>query len=146
MWLYKNQPIENLDQIPEGSLAFIYQITNLIDNRIYIGRKMLSSNRKSKLTKKDKLLPENSRKRFKRVVKETDWLNYWGSCQELKTDVANLGKENFRREILVFTTTKTDTSFYEMYFQIKMEVLFTNSYNGHLANTKFFKGKVGDLR
>ena len=107
---------------------------------------MLSSNRKSKLTKKDKLLPENSRKKFKRVVKETDWLNYWGSCQELKTDVANLGKENFKREILVFTTTKTDTSFYEMYFQMKNDVLFTNSYNGHLANTKFFKGKVGDLR
>ena len=55
MWIY-NQ--ETNFEIPNDSIGFIYQITNLLDGRIYIGRKMLSSNRKAKLTKKDKLLPE----------------------------------------------------------------------------------------
>jgi Zn-dependent peptidase ImmA (M78 family) len=139
MWSYQNnQEFE----IPENAIGYIYLITNLLSNRIYIGRKMLSSNRKVRLTKKEKLLPENKRKTFKRVVKETDWKLYWGSSDDLKTDIKLLGEENFKREILLFTTNKTDTSFYEMYFQIKEDVLFIDSYNKHIANTKFYKGKI----
>jgi len=141
MWQYQNQPIENLEQIPENVLGFIYRITNLIDNRIYIGRKALSSNRKATLTKKEKLLPENKRKRFKRVIKETDWKEYWGSSDELKSDIERLGKVNFKREILLFCTTKSDVSFFELHYQIKEDVLFTNSYNKNILG-KFFKGKI----
>lgn len=141
MWIY-NQ--ETNFEIPENALGFIYQITNLIDGRIYIGRKMLSSNRKAKLTKKDKLLPENKRKKFKRVVKETDWKDYWSSCDELKRDVQRLGQDKFKREILCFCSTKSDMTFRELYFQITKEVLFIDSYNGHVAS-KFFKGKVNEI-
>lgn len=142
MWLYKNKELET---IPDNAIGFIYKITNLLDGRIYIGRKMLSSNRKVRLGKKEKLLPENKRKTFKRVVKETDWKEYWSSSEELKADVKRLGESNFKREILVFTSTKTDTSFYELYYQVKLDVLFVKSYNNHIANTKFFKGKVNNL-
>lgn len=143
MWQY-NQ--ETNFEIPDGAIGFVYRITNLTNNQIYIGRKMLSSNRKAKLTKKDKLLPENKRKKFKRVVKETNWKDYYGSCDELNLDVERLGKENFKREILCFCFTKTDISFRELYYQIKHEVLFSNSYNSHIANTKFFKGKVNEIK
>ena len=145
MWIYNLQKIETIDDIPQGSIAYIYKITNLTNGKIYIGRKMLSSNRKTRLTKKEKLLPENKRKTFKRVIKETDWLSYWGSNDELKKDVKDLGEHNFVREILCFCSTKMDTSFYEMFFQMKYNVLFENSYNGHIANTKFFKGKINKL-
>lgn len=141
MWQY-NQ--ETNFEIPENALGFIYQITNLLDDRIYIGRKMLSSNRKTKLTKKDKLLVENKRKKFKRVIKETDWRDYWSSCDELKRDVQSLGQDKFKREILCFCDSKMDMTFRELYFQVKFEVLFTNSYNGHIAS-KFFKGKVKSI-
>lgn len=130
---------------PEDAIGYIYLITNLLDNRIYVGRKMLSSNRKVRLTKKEKLLPENKRKTFKRVIKSTGWENYWGSSEDLLADVKLLGENKFKREILLFTTDKTSTSFYEMYFQIKYDVLFAPSYNKHIANTKFFKGKVSPL-
>jgi len=141
MWQY-NQ--ETNFEIPENALGFIYQITNLLDGRIYVGRKMLSSNRKTKLTKKDKLLVENKRKKFKRVIKETDWRDYWSSCDELKRDVRALGQDKFKREILCFCDSKMDMTFRELYFQVKFEVLFSNSYNGHIAS-KFFKGKVKSI-
>lgn len=142
MWIYNKT---NNFEIPENSIGFIYQITNKIDNRTYVGRKMLTSNRKKVLTNKEKLLPENKRKKFKRDIKETDWKTYWGSSIDLKNDIKILGADNFQREILLFCQTKTDISFYETYFQIKKDVLFIPSYNNHIANTKFFKGKVTPL-
>jgi len=144
-WTHQTTKIETIDQIPESAIAFIYLITRLSDGKFYVGRKMLSSNRKVRLTKKEKLLPENKRKTFKRVIKETDWKDYWGSSKELLEDIKLLGKESFKREILCFLENKTDTSFYEMFYQMKMNVLFENSYNGHIANTKFFKGKISQL-
>jgi hypothetical protein len=142
MWTYQNN---QSFEMPDNALGYIYCITNKLDNKIYIGRKLLVSNRKKTLTKKEKLLPENKRKKFKREIKETDWKNYWGSSDELKRDIEQRGQENFSREILMFCSTLTDVSFYETYFQIKYDVLFCNSYNRHIANTKFFKGKVNKL-
>ena len=106
---------------------------------------MLLSNRKKKLTIKEKALEGNSRKKFKREIKSTNWENYWGSNDELLNDVKELGEDKFKREILIFTSNKTDTSFWEMAIQIKEDVLFKNSYNRHIANTKFFKGKVSEI-
>lgn len=142
MWTYKNS---TLFDIPDGAIGYIYLITNNLDNRIYIGRKMLTSTRKKVLSKKEKLLPENSRRKFKRETKETNWQNYWGSCAELTEDIKRLGQKNFTREILCFLNTKTDVSYYETWYQIKYDVLFEPSYNRHIANTKFFKGKVTRL-
>lgn len=144
MWTYKNQPIQSIDEIPPDTLGFIYRITHE-NGKFYIGRKILSSNRKVKLTKKEKLLPENKRKTFKRVIKETDWKTYWGSNDELKADIKRFGEDKFTREILCFCTTKTDVSFYEMYFQVKLDVLFENAYNNHIANTKFFRGRINEV-
>ena len=36
MWLYNNELIET---IPEGMVGFVYLITNLTNNRKYIGKK-----------------------------------------------------------------------------------------------------------
>lgn len=142
MWNHNNtQQFE----VPESAIAFIYKITNLTNDKFYIGRKMLLSNRKKKLTLKEKAVEGNSRKKFKREIKSTNWENYWGSNDELKEDIKLLGEDKFKREILVFLTNKTDTSFWEMAIQIKEDVLFKNSYNRHIANTKFFKGKVSEI-
>lgn len=92
MWTYNNTTDFS---IPDNVIGYIYRVTNLLDNRIYIGRKMLSSNRKVRLTKKEKLLPENKRKTFKRVIKETDWKDYWGSSDDLKTDAKLFGEDKF---------------------------------------------------
>jgi len=143
MWTYKNQPVETIPS--ETTLGFIYKITNLKTGKFYIGRKLMITTGKVPLTKKEKLLPENRMRKMKKITRETDWKKYWGSSIELKSDVGLLGEQSFTREILCFCDNKTDMSFYETYFQIKMDCLFNDTYNRHIANTKFFKGKVNKL-
>lgn len=143
MWTYKSQTVF---EIPESAIGFIYRITNSITGKFYIGRKMLLSNRKKRLTKKEKLITENKRKTFKREIKSTDWKEYWGSSVELKEDITVFGKGSFSREILFFCDNKTDISFWETAVQIKEDVLFRETYNRHIANTKFYKNKVTNIQ
>ena len=76
----------------DGSLigdnwGFVYEITNLVNQRRYIGRKYFWQKRKPKGGKR-------------RVTSESDWKRYYGSCPELKDDIKKFGKENFSRTIL----------------------------------------------
>lgn len=88
--------------------GFVYLITNLINNRRYVGRKNLWSFRKVQGKRN-------------RVRKESDWKKYYGSSDELKEDIKRLGKENFSREILSLHKTKGKTNFAET------EALFKNN-------------------
>ena len=80
--------------------GFVYCITNLQSGRKYIGRKYFSQRRK----------PRGSKRR---VTSESDWKKYYGSSDELKSDVKRLGKENFKREIISLHTTKGQVNFEE---------------------------------
>ena len=44
LWYYNDEPV---DELPEGTVGFVYLITNLTNNRKYIGKK-LASFRKTK--------------------------------------------------------------------------------------------------
>ena len=59
----------------------------------------------------------------KRVKYESDWRTYWSSSDELKKDVAELGEENFRREIIHFCLNKGSASYFEAKEQFLNEVL-----------------------
>lgn len=142
-WYYKKKKL-NLEDIPVDAYAFIYLITSK-DGKIYVGRKVLNFCRKKKLTKKEKLLPGNARKKYKIECNESNWQQYYGSSDDLQLDIVTFGEKYFKREILLFTFNKTDTSFYELYFQIKYNVMFVDSYNRHLACTKFYKSKITNL-
>jgi hypothetical protein len=41
----------------------------------------------------------------RRVTSESNWKQYYGSSDELKRDIRDFGRENFRREILSLHTT-----------------------------------------
>ena len=43
---------------------------------------------------------ENPKEVKRRITSESDWKRYFGSSEELKQDIRDLGKENFRREII----------------------------------------------
>ena len=84
-WLYKGEPFTT-DDI--GDLfGFVYCITNLCTGKQYIGRKYFWQKRKPKGGKR-------------RVTSESDWKRYYGSSAELKHDIKEMGRENFRREII----------------------------------------------
>lgn len=72
--------------------GFVYKITCSITSRSYIGRKYFWQKRKPRPT-------AGSTKR-RRVTSESNWKNYYGSCDELKADVKKYGRDAFIREIL----------------------------------------------
>ena len=81
MWLYKNEVINSIDKMPDGTYGFIYQVTHLPSNRKYIGKKVLYFERNVKLGKKELEIIKEERKSKgiggrapakKKVVKESD--------------------------------------------------------------------------
>ena len=57
-------------------------------------------------TSKEVLLPEEKPRGGKRrVTSESDWKRYYGSSDELKRDIREIGRTSFRREILSLHTT-----------------------------------------
>ena len=119
-WKYND---EDFVDAPKGIEGFVYLITNLTNNRKYIGKKSFWTRRKDKKT-------------GRRKTKESDWKNYFGSCDELKEDVKKIGKEHFLREILYLCPHKKSMSYYETYEQFNRNVLLSEDYyNTNIGGT-----------
>jgi len=117
--------------------GFVYRITNLVNGHDYIGRKYFNTVRKLK--------PLMGFKRKRKVTKETDWKEYWGSSKRLTEDIEKLGKENFKREIICLCETRGDTNYMEAKIQFDEEVLLNpENYNGIIA-IKLGYGSVKNL-
>ena len=97
-WTYMERTFDSIDV--GDYFGFVYLITNLTNQRQYIGRKYFWSFR----------TPKGKRRKVKQ---ESDWKKYYGSCPELKEDVKKFGNENFKREILSLHETKGRTNFEE---------------------------------
>jgi len=123
MWIYQNQPIE---EIPQGIVGFVYIITNLITGKKYIGKKLFLH---SKTTYKTIKLKNGSKKKKRiRSKVESNWVTYYGSSINLTADIELLGKENFKREILHFCKSKASTTYLELREQIDQRVLESDDY------------------
>jgi len=121
-WLFESKEIEVL---PEDCVGFVYLITNLTNNRKYIGKKLA----RFKTSKP----PLKGRKNRRRGTKESDWREYYGSNDELNKDIEQLGTENFRREILYYCNSKAECSYIEAREQFRHKVLESQEYyNGHI--------------
>lgn len=141
MWFYKDSPVTEIADMPEDVCGFIYKITNLQTGKIYIGKKILLSNRKKKLTKKElaELEPKRGKKpTFKRDIQESNWKSYYGSCKPLLEEIKVKGELEFRREILRFCKTKKQLSYWEVHYQCLHNVLIEDTYNDNILS-KFFR-------
>ena len=107
-WTYKHNII---DKLPADCIGFVYEITNLLNGRKYIGKKLAKFTRSQSRIVKLK----NGTKKKRRIKTQTDsdWQDYWGSSKELKQDILEYGVNNFRREILHFCSTKAICSYLE---------------------------------
>lgn len=127
-WTYKNTLVETL---PEECIGFVYLITNVISGRKYIGKKLAKF---SKTTYKTVKLKNGTKKKKKiRGKIDSDWRDYYGSSPELSKDIAELGAENFTREILFYCQSKSECSYIEAREQFSRRVLESKDYyNGHI--------------
>ena len=121
-WTYKGDIVE---EVPEGIVGFVYQITNTTNCRMYIGKK-LAEFKKAKP-------PLKGRINKRRYTVESDWKDYFGSSDALTEDVVKLGKDKFTREILFYCKSRAELSYIEAREQFARKVLETDDYyNGHI--------------
>lgn len=144
MWFYKGQVIKEIGEFPENTYGFIYKITRIEDGKFYIGRKNLYSERTKALTKKE--LSEHTGKgkkpTKKKVIAESDWKDYYGSEASLKTEVKQIGKGAFKREVLHLCTHKKQMTYQELRHQILQGCLESdNCFNGNILG-KFWKKDI----
>ena len=128
-WLFESKTIEVL---PEDCVGFVYVITNNTTGRKYIGKKLAKF---SKTTYKTVKLKNGKKKRKKTRGKiESDWQTYYGSNEQLNKDIAELGSDNFTREILFYCTSKAACSYIEAREQFNHRVLESDDYyNGQIV-------------
>ena len=130
MWFYENKKV---NELPESCVGFVYQITNAINGRMYIGKKLAKFKRSR--------APLKGRRNKRRYKVESDWQDYYGSSDDLTIDIKRLGAENFKREILFYCKSKSELSYVEAREQFARKVLESNDYyNGHIRVRVHGKG------
>lgn len=128
-WIYKSLPID--ESVLGDYIGFVYCITNVVDNRKYIGKKLLKFKR-TKMIKGKK----------KKILTDSDWKKYWGSNKHLIADVQELGEDNFIREILVLCKSKGECNYFESKYQFDLKVLESDDYYNEWIVSKIHKSHI----
>ena len=130
-WTYKNTTFTS-DDI-DNFFGFVYCITNKQNGRQYIGRKYFWKFR-------------TPRGKKRKVKSESDWKKYYGSSEELKEEIEQLGRQNFSRVMLSLHKTAGKTN-YEETKQLFINGVLTESldngtpkyYNSNILSRYFRK-------
>lgn len=126
-WFYNETEV---DELPEGTIGFVYIITNLTNGKKYVGKKLGTFTKTKRIVKL-----KNGAKAVKKIREksDSDWRTYYGSCAILKSDIENLGIENFHREIIYFCRSKAACSYLEAKLQFQYNVLESDDwYNNNI--------------
>ncbi len=123
-WKYRGKIINSIEDIkglnlPFVVIGFVYEVQYNPTGEKYVGKKVLSFNRK--------LPPLKGKKRPRRVVKESDWKSYCGS-----------------NKILQFCSSKKQLTFYETLWQFNKKVLEDAKYLNENILGKFYKKDLLD--
>ena len=138
-WYFNNVLVD--EETVYEYVGFVYNITNLVTGKKYIGKKLFTK-AKTKQVKGKK----------KRVRVSSDWKTYYGSNKDLQEDVEKLGSHNFKREILRLCKTKGECNYWEAKYQFDNRVLESDKYYNSWIMVKVHKAHVdqqaesGDLK
>ena len=117
--------------MPKNTFGFIYEATYIPTNEKYLGKKVLFFNRT--------LPPLKGTKRKRKVIKESDWLTYYGSHTKIKQLLIEGKQDNFSREILEFAFNKKHLTYLETKYQFSNNVLENTEYINDNILGKFFR-------
>lgn len=131
MWLYNNEELN--EELKEQYVGFVYRITNLITGRQYIGKKIFK-NTKSKIVKGKR----------KRTKVDSDWRTYFGSNKALLEDVKLYGADKFKREVIMFCSSKGSLNYYELKYQIIEGALESDAYYNEYIIARINQAHIKD--
>jgi len=114
--------------IDERTFGFIYEITNNILNKKYIGKKQCISRIKRR--------PLKGKTRNRIDHKESDWKTYTSSSNELNLDIEKYGKDNFTFKIIKACGSKWELAYEEIKEQISQNVLLRDDYYNGIINVR----------
>lgn len=138
-WIFNGQTIIDVEQFPEKAVGFVYMITDITNQKIYIGKKSIFSTRKRKFGKKEAAAVTDKRKKKHEHVTKImpGLLTYTGSCEPLNRAIA--AGAVYRKDILTFCYTKQEMAYYEIKFQMEHGVIEpgNTSYNENISG-KFY--------
>lgn len=129
MWLYNNQQFT--DEMIGEYTGFVYLITNITNNKKYVGQKNF-------WTPKTRSV-KGKKKRIKVI---SDYKDYYGSNLELQQLVKEVGSDNFKREILHLCSNKGTQNYLELREQIDRRVMETDEYYNSFVGGKIHKKHV----
>ena len=135
-WFYNNTEFTSED-IGEN-IGFVYLIIDNVNNKKYVGKKNFWSIRK--------LPPLKGQKRKRTKTTESDWMDYFGSSEEVKLLVEQSGRERFRREILHLCKSKGEMSYMEAKEQFDRNVLLSDDYYNAFIGCKIHAKHVEGLK
>jgi hypothetical protein len=126
MWIYEGKEFEPEDEFLEEYQGFVYCLTEVSTGKKYIGKKFFW---------KPKTLPvTKTRKRRKKTRVQSDWRDYYGSSEAVKTLVES--GQAFHREVLRLCRTKGECSYYEAKLQFQYDVLLRDDYYNEFIGCK----------
>lgn len=129
MWLYNNNEFN--ESMIGDNFGFIYEITNLLNGRKYVGKKFFTRAGTKQIKGKKK-----------KVRLSSGWENYWSSSKELQEDVKTLGEANFERRILYLCKTRSECSYRETKEIFIRDALLTTEYYNSWVSCKIHKAHV----
>lgn len=98
-------------EIDERKYGYVYRITNLINDKTYIGQH--------------------------KVVKDEKWLTYMGSGRLIRYAIHKYGKDNFSKELVCYANSKPELDNLEKYLIEKELVNERSEYNIYGSDAKF---------
>jgi hypothetical protein len=130
-WLYEGQPFED----PGEAYGFVYNITHIPTGKKYIGRKYFTLAGYKQVKGKRK-----------KIRKESDWREYWGSSKHLQADIALYGKDQFKREIVRLCKSRTECSYYESKMIFEEDALLKEDYYNHWISCKITEMHIKSIK
>ena len=132
-WLYRGQCITSRDEMPPGTIGFIYLLTHIPTGSKYIGRKLV-----------DKAHRRQKNKKIIRTRIESDWREYWSSSPDVKVLVESEGHDKFTREIIGFAENKSQLNYLEECLQYTFGVLESDRWLNSNIRSKSYKRLILD--
>ena len=138
-WTYQGRIFNNINDFPEDTYGFIYEVTHKPTGQKYIGKKVLRFERNKRLGKRALEALREERKAQgiggrlpikQLIITESDWKDYYGSHPtiiKLVKETKDL-REDFERKILEFVSNKKLLTYYECKHLFINDVLETHNH------------------